>query len=342
MKSYAQKLLKWYQKNYRPLPWRETNDAYEIWLSEVMLQQTRVQAVLPIYQGFLEKFPQIEDLAQAQEGELLKAWSGLGYYSRARNLQKAAIWIHENQFPDNYKDLLELPGFGLYTARAVASFAFGEIVGVLDGNVIRFLTRFFQLELQWWNSQEREHLQELSDRFVESLKEPLINQAMMELGANICLPKNPKCMLCPLQKDCKAFYTKNPDRLPLKKPKREKEIWIWKAYLVESPKKYALIYNSYSPFLKKHWIWPGEVKRRAQKPKNFDFRHSVTHHDIYVRIQSLKKKDLEKMPIPWTRNNGKDSLKELKWIAKEELPEWSPSSLIRKVIEHANRKDSSF
>jgi A/G-specific adenine glycosylase len=194
-------LLSWYMLHKRDLPWRNTQDPYLIWLSEIILQQTRVAQGLPYFQNFFDKYPQIELLANAPQDEVLKLWQGLGYYSRARNMHKTAQKIvndFEGIFPGNYKNLLKLNGIGPYTAAAIASFAYNERVAVLDGNVFRVLARFFNLAEPIQTNEAKKIFTQLANDFLNKNEPALHNQAMMELGALVCTPKNPNCSACPL------------------------------------------------------------------------------------------------------------------------------------------------
>lgn len=316
------KLLKWYQENQRPLPWRKNRDPYRIWISEVMLQQTTVTAVIPYYEKFMQSFPSLKELAAAQENQVLKHWAGLGYYSRARNLHKAAKILNQQGFPKSYKELIQLPGFGPYTSRAVTSIAFDENVGVLDGNVIRVLSRKEGLiNNPWWTNQGRQKLQDLVDKIVDGTPTHKANQALMELGATICTPRNPSCLICPWLKICKGQKQGLTEDIPQPKPKRAKEIWHWQIQLVKNKGRVALLPNDYTPFLKKQWIFPGEIKQKKTAPKKFDFRHSITHHDIYV---SVEKNSLSQLSLTQRKNK--------QWFAQEILSEVNPSSLLKKVL----------
>lgn len=309
-------LTQWYKENRRDLPWRKSKDPYRIWLSEVMLQQTTVVAVIPYFEKFLTKFPTVQDLANAPEQDVLEAWAGLGYYSRARNLHKAAKALAE-KFPQTAGDLLKLPGFGPYTSRAVASIAFGEKVGVLDGNVIRVLSRKYGLSLQWWNSKERNKLQDLSDSLALFGQPDLSNQGLMELGATVCTPQKVACILCPWSASCVAREAGIVATLPLKKPRRESEVWVWKPLVTIRNKKVALLKNDYAPFLKGQMIFPGEISREKNKPKAYDTKHNITHHDIFIQI--TREKALAQ--------------KNLQWVPLKDLKKVNPSSLLQKVLD---------
>jgi A/G-specific adenine glycosylase len=218
--DFQEKLLHWYQHHQRKLPWRETRDPYKIWISEVMLQQTTVQTVLPYYKKWLQIFPDIRTLSQASTQKVLKAWEGLGYYQRAKNLHKASKIImkdHKEKIPQTYSLLKKLPGFGPYTTAAVLSFAFNQPYPVLDGNVRRILLRLKGLLQEAFPSVDKELKPFLTSLFVPK-KSSSFNQALMELGAMICRPQNPSCLLCPVQKFCRAFKEGIQEVIP--KPKK--------------------------------------------------------------------------------------------------------------------------
>lgn len=323
LKTLATKLVDWYQAHRRDLPWRVSRDPYRIWVSEVMLQQTTVTAVIPYYEKFMARFPSVSHLAQAPLAEVLEAWTGLGYYSRARNLHRSAQALAKQGFPRTHQELLELPGFGPYTARAVASLAFSEPVGVLDGNVIRVLSRVFAEPFEHWKTKDRAILQDLADQIASQGPSEIINQGLMELGATICTPKSTQCFLCPWLGTCRAQKLGRVEELPLAKPRKEMETWIWKPWVLQQGERIALTENNYAPFLKKQWLFPGEVQLQTRRPKKFDLRHGITHHDIYVRLASA------------TSSEAKRLLKgqNVKWVAKNKLTEWNPSILLRKVLD---------
>ena len=215
-------LVAWFDGERRDMPWRRTDDPYRIWLSEVMLQQTRVDQARPYYERFVAAFPTAEALAAADLDDVLRLWEGLGYYSRARNLHKAARMIVETfdgRFPDTYDAIRTLPGVGAYTAAAVLSIAFDRPHAVLDGNVIRVLTRAFAIEDEVNKNRTKKQLQRLADALLDPSKPGDFNEAMMELGATVCTPKSPRCPSCPLQSVCAAFAARTPEAFPVKKKK---------------------------------------------------------------------------------------------------------------------------
>jgi len=323
-------LMAWYKANKRPMPWRKNRHAYNIWISEVMLQQTTSTAVIPYYNKFIKAFPTVQKLATSDEKKVLQHWAGLGYYSRARNLHTAARLIHKKKaFPSTAAQLIQLPGFGPYISRAVSSQAFLEKVGVLDGNVIRLMSRLKGEAILWWNTEGRKKLQSYSDEFCQVDQPGEMNQALMELGATICLPKKPHCLICPWMKACRGRINNQRENLPLKKPTRKRENWIWKPHIVLKNKKLAIIKNTYAPFLKNQWILPGQVRQSTCRPKSYDFRHCITHHDIFVKLNPSSK-------YSKTHLNLQLPASDIKWIARDELSQWIPASLIKKVLDRSS------
>lgn len=327
IKQDREQLLKWYHQNKRPLPWRKNRDPYLIWISEVMLQQTTVAAVIPYFERFTQKFPNVKTLAKATLPQVYEQWAGLGYYSRARNLHKAAQLVANQlngHFPKTTTQLIELPGFGPYTSRAVASLAFNEKVGVLDGNVIRVLSRRYGLSVPWWNTKERQHLQNLSDQMAQTEKNADLNQALMELGATVCTPKKPLCLLCPWKNNCLALSKDQIEKLPLSKPKQEKEIWQLNFKVQQKSKRIFLEPMSATPFLKKEWFPSAKSEKLSAKPKKYAFTHSVTKYNIFVNVQldhQTKKLNLEGQ-----------------WIDLNQIKKINPSSLMTKILNFAEKQ----
>lgn len=205
--TFLRNLLDWYSEEARDLPWRRTRDPYCLWLSEIILQQTRVDQGLPYYERFVRRFPNVQELAAASLDEVLKLWEGLGYYTRARNLHRCAQVVverHDGVFPDNAAGLLTLPGIGRYTAGAIASMAFDEPAPILDGNVIRVLSRIYDLEDCVDDAGTRKHLWDLASGLVSAKSPGAFNQALMELGACVCTPREPICGTCPVRRQCRA------------------------------------------------------------------------------------------------------------------------------------------
>jgi len=224
LRSFRKKLLTWFGQFQRDLPWRRTKDPYRIWVSEIMLQQTRVAAVIPYYERFLERFPDIRALAEAPEEEVLRLWAGLGYYSRAKNLQKAArqmVALHGGEFPSDRDAVHALEGIGSYTGAAILSIAFGQQRAVLDGNVARVLARLCAIHGDLREGRRWQSLQEKTDELLDTQAPGDWNQAMMELGATLCTPKAPKCLLCPVGNSCEARRRGDAEAYPEKREKRQ-------------------------------------------------------------------------------------------------------------------------
>ena len=220
--NFSNILIKWYLQNKRDLPWRKTANPYHIWLSEIMLQQTRVAQGTPYFFAFTEEFPTVFDLANASEEQVLKLWQGLGYYSRARNLHKTSQYVANELngvFPANFKDLLQLKGVGEYTAAAIASFSYNEAVPVVDGNVFRVLSRYFDVESDISLPATKKEFTELAYELMPKDNPAIFNQAIMEFGALQCVPKSPDCSICVFNESCAALQKKKVSVLPVKSKK---------------------------------------------------------------------------------------------------------------------------
>lgn len=242
MSDFSLLITNWYRQNKRDLPWRNTNDPYKIWLSEILLQQTRVNQGLPYYQKFVKNFPTVEVLANSEEQKILKLWQGLGYYSRARNLHHAAKTIKDDfdcKFPKSYNEIRALKGVGDYTAAAIASFAFNIPKAVVDGNVYRVLSRYFNDSEPIDTSQGKKLFQKYAEELLPQDNAAEHNQAIMELGAIVCTPKNPNCENCPLNESCLANRMHTIDQLPVKS-KKNKVTNKYFYYLFENEKDFTL------------------------------------------------------------------------------------------------------
>jgi A/G-specific adenine glycosylase len=328
--ALRERLLEWFHKYQRDLPWRRNKDPYRIWLSEIMLQQTRVAAVLPFYERFLENFPTIRALAAAPEAEVLRLWAGLGYYSRARNLQSAAKEIvekHGGEFPRSSEHALALPGIGSYTAAAILSIAFGERHAVLDGNVARVIARLGAVHGDLREGARWQSLQAAADVLLEPGAPSDWNQAMMELGATICTPKSPQCLLCPVAEFCRARQRGLTEVIPEKRKKRAtEEVELAAAVFLDKQGRTLLLQppetdrdhvtqDKVRPLISRMWHFPMvAVQRDAErelveflksfkalsangsKPKLEELRsarHTVTYRAIRLRPFRL---DVEKLP----------------------------------------------
>ncbi len=216
---FSKNLILWYLQNKRDLPWRNTLDPYHIWLSEIILQQTRVLQGLPYFLKFVAAYPKVEDLANAPEDDVLKLWQGLGYYSRARNLHHTARMVTETMngvFPNNYKDLLQLKGVGDYTASAIASICFNRPEAVVDGNVYRVLSRYFGISTPINTTLGQKEFKQLAQQLIDKTQPGTFNQAIMEFGARYCVPQNPACENCIFNSNCVAFQQQKVTELPVK------------------------------------------------------------------------------------------------------------------------------
>jgi len=303
VKAIRRKLVLWYERNRRDLPWRRTRDPYAILVSEVMLQQTRVAAVIPYYERFLERFPRAEDLARANEAEVLALWSGLGYYSRARNLQKAARqMVDTGGFPRDYASIRELAGAGDYTAAAVASIAFGLPHAAVDGNVRRVIQRLA--------GSAAVDIGAAAEALLDRRHPGRWNQALMELGATVCSFKSPRCLICPMQSACVAFRTGMQDRIPPVK-KRPATVHV---HL------FAVVHKKRDRYLMKPVDGMWEFPMFSELPvgafeKIGSCRHTITHHRLDVSVYE-----------------GKLVEKPYEWKEPEQLP---ISALTRKILKAA-------
>lgn len=240
---FSNRVVKWYLENKRSLPWRETRDPYKIWLSEIILQQTRVAQGLPYYERFIKKYPNVVSLAKADQQDVLRLWQGLGYYTRARNLHKCAQLVvqqYNGAFPCRYQDLIKLPGIGDYTAAAIASFSSEEPVAVVDGNVYRVLSRVFGIQTIINSPEGKKQFNRLANELLDIRQPGLYNQAIMEFGALHCTPKNPGCDTCVIRSGCFAHQHDLQETLPVKaKPARSRKRYFY--YVVIEKKKSLLM-----------------------------------------------------------------------------------------------------
>lgn len=234
--SIRKQLLQWYEEEKRDLPWRHSRDPYHIWISEVMLQQTRVDTVIPYYNRFTEAFPTMHDLAQAEEGELLKLWEGLGYYSRARNLQQGVREVLENYqatVPRTREEISSIRGIGPYTAGAILSIAYGVPEHAVDGNVMRVLSRLYAIDEDIAQPKTKKTFEHLVMAIIDHDDPSSFNQGLMELGAVICTPQKPKCLLCPVREQCSAFDQGLTNSLPIKTKKTKVKKVAYNGYMLQ-------------------------------------------------------------------------------------------------------------
>lgn len=242
--EFSKYLIQWYLQNKRDLPWRKTPRPYPVWLSEIMLQQTRVAQGLPYFLKFIDAFPTVQHMADAPEEQVLKLWQGLGYYSRARNLHataKQVAYTLGGTFPDTYKGLLELKGVGNYTAAAIASICYGEPVPVVDGNVYRVLSRVYGITTDISSSGANKEFTALAAQLMPPRQASLFNQAMMEFGALQCVPKNPNCTICIFNSTCAAFLTGRVNQLPIKLKKAKVTNRYFNYLIIKDARGYSIV-----------------------------------------------------------------------------------------------------
>jgi A/G-specific adenine glycosylase len=306
-------ILNWYHKNKRDLPWRNTHDPYLIWLSEVIMQQTRVEQGLPYYLRFAEKYPTIKKLAAAHDDEVMKLWQGLGYYNRAKNMLKTARIVadeHKSKFPKTYDELILLKGIGPYTAAAFASFAFDEAKAVVDGNVYRVLARVFGIDEPINGTKGKKLFQELAQEIIDQKHPGEYNQAMMEMGATVCKPRQPKCEDCVLRLQCYAYKRKMIASLPVKiKKNRPKERFLHFFFIEQDGKTYIrqrtgerIWHNLFEPPFVETPGQTGETEllglesmaelmswsKDTRFEKALSVKHQLTHQTIYADFWRVK------------------------------------------------------
>jgi A/G-specific adenine glycosylase len=324
-------LLSWYDRSARLLPWRRTRAPYRIWIAEVMLQQTRIAVVLPAYERFLHAFPTIAELAHADEERVLSLWSGLGYYSRARALRRAAIRIQSNggRFPNDLAAALQLPGVGPYTAAAVLSIAFDRPHATVDGNVIRVLSRLFCLQRP--DGRGEPHVS-LAAALLDRKRPGDWNQALMELGEVVCLPKSPRCQACPVRAWCAAFAAARVDAYPPPRPRKQPERLRLRLTLLHDRRGRLLLERGAFRFLPHLWLPPIRVVAGSRAEDENDnracgrFRHSILHRqfDVEVSDKLLAAHDLENQA---RRPSGGES----RIFAPDQMARIGRSSLLAKA-----------
>ena len=312
-------LINWYNSNKRDLPWRDTTNAYIIWLSEIILQQTRVEQGMPYFNRFAEKYPTVTSFAAAPEDEILRLWQGLGYYSRGRNMLKTAQLVQQQFngiFPVAYNDLIKLKGIGEYTAAAISSFAANEVRAVVDGNVYRVLSRYFGINEPINSPKGKKIFQQIADDLIDRRRPALHNQAMMEFGAMLCKPKNPACGICPVRIGCMAFKTNATTYLPvkLKTVKVRKRYFNYmlifddKRILVNKRDESDIWANMYDlPLIEtKEILEPMEIlqlpemvkiaKTITLKDNSAIIKHVLTHQQLFIRFLILENLPAELEP----------------------------------------------
>jgi A/G-specific adenine glycosylase len=325
-KPFSTALLAWYDAARRDLPWRRTSNPYHIWLSEIMLQQTRVAAVIPYYERFLARFPTVAVLAAAPEQEVLAAWSGLGYYSRARNLHRAARQIAaRGAFPSSYEEIRALPGIGDYTAAAIASIGFGLPHAVVDGNVLRVIARYTAEPGDVGVTAVRKRLHAVAQSLLDTARPGDFNQAMMELGATVCLPREPQCLLCPVTRGCRARQLGQQREFPVK-TRKPAIVRLERTVLVVERDGALLLWRRAATSRRLAGFW--ELPEREQLPGAVvgepwgEIRHGITVHSYRIAVCPAR---VEFAPAGF------------EWISWEKLAELPLSTVARKALACAGK-----
>ncbi len=350
MTNFSDKILHWYAHHRRELPWRNHPDPYAVWVSEIMLQQTRVEVVIPYFERWLDRFPGVRELAAASEQEVLSLWEGLGYYSRARNLHKAARIVvdrYGSELPRDLTALRKLPGIGRYTVGAIASMAFGLDAATLDGNLRRVFARAFDVAEPADTSAGEKILWALAERHLPKSRAGDYNQALMDLGASLCLPRNPACSLCPLRGLCKARALGIQEQRPVLKPKAEVPHYTVTAAVLRRDGKVLLAKRPSRGLLGGMWEFPGG---KTEKGESLEaclareireelgaeiyvgaafgiYRHSYTHFRITLHAFLCELTDGEPKPV---------EVAELAWVPPAELVNYPMGKVDRLIAERLN------
>jgi len=339
MPTLQSRLLNWYNKNKRTLPWRDHPDAYAIWVSEIMLQQTRVETVISYFEKWMQLFPTVQTLADASERDVLNAWEGLGYYSRARNLHKAAKMMvseYSGRLPRDMDELIKLPGIGRYTVGAIASIAFDMDEPALDGNLKRVYARLFDLEEPVDSPKGEKLLWDIARKNLPKGRAGDFNQALMDLGATICIPKNPRCLICPLMAICRARENGTQELRPVKKPKKAVPHYVHAAGVVLKKGKVLLAQRPSDGLLGGMWEFPngrvdgdpaGELAEALRTGYSLKVRkkealgvvqHAYTHFKVTVHAFQC---DLSSMP----------KAQSLKWVPLKDLDDYPMGKVDRRI-----------
>nr|WP_314646141.1 A/G-specific adenine glycosylase [uncultured Prevotella sp.] len=328
--NFAATLLQWFKNNGRSLPWRETNDAYAIWLSEVILQQTRIAQGMSYWERFMAQWPTVNALAAATEDEVLKAWQGLGYYSRARNLHTAAQQVVElGGFPQTFKELKTLKGVGDYTAAAIASIAFGEPVAVVDGNVYRVLSRYFGIDTPIDSTEGKKEFQVLAQSLLPINEPADYNEAIMDFGATQCTPNSPHCSACPLCETCVAFREQRINELPVKSKKVKQRERHFTYLYIEYEGKIAIHQRGAGDIWQGLWEFPQAEQLTSSEDSAWKaeaqllqkgVKHILTHQILLADIYLWRPKNRPQLPS------------EFIWIEKQDLENYALPRLIEILL----------
>ena len=336
-----QNLLHWFDKNKRDLPWRKTKDPYKIWVSEIMLQQTRVDTVIAYYNRFIERFPTVQELAVADEQEVLRHWQGLGYYSRARNLHKGAKMVWEQfggEFPDEMDKVKKIPGIGPYTAGAILSIAFNLSYPAVDGNVLRVFARVFAIKEDIAQSQTVKYIQRKAAAYMPEGKAAAFTEALMELGALICIPVSPLCLTCPLFHKCEARLQGMQDKLPVKSKKTKPKPMHMVFCVIRCGQEILIVQNPFGRLLKGMWGFPGQEGTAANDEETVHgilkelgieaadiqkwgtARHIFTHMDWDMHIYHCETKHKQAVAQPH------------QWIGRDDICRYPFPKVYQKIL----------
>lgn len=342
MKDFSKILLSWYERHKRPLPWRDTRDPYKIWISEIILQQTRVAQGQDYFLRFIKRFPDVKALAEASQDEVLKYWEGLGYYSRARNLHAAAQSM-EGQFPSSYEEVLRLKGVGEYTAAAICSFAYKMPYAVVDGNVLRVLSRVFGITLSVDSAEGKSRIKQLAQKLLDKQHPDDFNQAIMDFGALQCVPQSPNCVQCPFKTQCKAYQSHKVADLPVRAEK-SKPTSRYFSYIYVEQEGYTYLHRRES---KDIWqglyelvlvetsspLAPEDLRQRAEFKKLFallsprflcgPIKHVLSHQIIWASFYKVSLPPQKRLPSEFCR------------IKKEDLKNYALPRLLQKGLSKA-------
>jgi A/G-specific adenine glycosylase len=347
MGRFSNRLLIWYRRQGRKLPWRGSSNPYAVWVSEIMLQQTRVEAVIPYFERWMERFPSIADLAAASEQETLIVWEGLGYYSRARNLHKAARIVMDEyggRLPSDLQELRNLPGIGRYTVGAIASMAFGQDAVTLDSNIRRVLARVFNLAQAADSAEGEDFLWKLAEAHLPKGQAGDYNQALMDLGATICLSKKPRCLLCPLSKICQAYQQGMQEQRPVLKAKAEVPHYTVTAAVIRRDGKILLAKRPSKGLLGGMWEFPGGKIERNETLEDCLIREIREELDamisvgmpfgIYQHAYTHFRITLHAFLCELTKGEPKPIMAaELAWVNPDELPHYPMGKVDRLIAQ---------
>ncbi len=339
--KFSDKLIQWYKLNKRALPWRDTGSAYDVWISEIMLQQTRIEAVKPKYQLFKETFPTIESLAHADDDLLMRVWEGLGYYSRARNLKKCAQLLvkeYHSELPKDYDELIQLPGIGPYTAGAISSIAYKKPHSAVDGNVMRVITRIFEIKDDIRDVKLKKEIEEFITRFLENDHEISsdFNQALMELGEVICIPNGlPKCESCPISNDCLAHNHNTTSQIPYRSALNKRKIIERTLLIIRDGDKFLIHRRKNTGLLAGLYEFIGIDSKLTKK----EIITILENNDIHpIHIKKLPDSKHIFTHLEWHMNAYEISVEQIETLTKEDFLLLNKNELSSKAIPSAFKK----